>query len=66
MMDEEFEEWVSHLESIKEPDGSIDLSKHLDFILLSLGMPRKKIDIDNLTDCYGHAVNYEIPDKLVE
>ncbi len=61
----DFEEWRQEFEAIKEPDGSIDLSKHHDFIRLSLGLPRKNIDWKNLPDCYGDTVSYELP-KLVE
>lgn len=59
-MDEEFEEWKTWFDSHKEPNGSIDLSKHPDLVqYLSSWLTPPKHNFKELPSNLGLTVNYE-------
>ena len=65
-MDEEFEEWKAWFDSHKEPDGSIDLSKHNDLTdyLKKMYMP-PSIKFKDLPDNLGETINFDFSSMRV-
>lgn len=61
MSDHEFDEWKTWFDSHKEPDGTIDLSKHpeLQQYLVAMFKPPNK-NFKDLAGNLGLTVNYEI------